>query len=414
VSQPFSVLLSHPFGNANVRHAALAFAESGQLAGFRTCIHWPEKSPLAPFLPHAIRQQLQRRSFPPAVARLAAARPLREIIRLLALQLGWKSLTAHEIGWASVDAVSRDLDAAVAHEIATTPHPPAAIYAYEDTAAASFRAARERNISCIYDLPIGYWREARRIQSEEAILQPEWAATLTATLDSPRKLNQKEDELDLADLIIVASRFTASTLASRPQLFAPVHIIPYGCPPPAAAPGATPDGPLRVLFVGSLGQRKGTSYLLDAIDQIQPHATLTLIGSRPHAPCPPLDIALKKHRWLPSLPHDEVLREMREHDVLVFPSLFEGFGLVLLEALSQGIPVITTPHTGGPDILTEGEDGYIVPIRDSAAIAEKLTLLIRDRRHLQEMKASALRKAAQLTWQKYRSDLLSAGSPLFA
>jgi len=66
---------------------------------------------------------------------------------------------------------------------------------------------------------------------------------------------------------------------------------------------------------------------------------------------------------------------MAAHDVFVFPSLFEGFGLVLLEAMAMGLPVITTPHTAGPDLIREGMEGFIVPIRHSTAIAERLEQL---------------------------------------
>ena len=156
-----------------------------------------------------------------------------------------------------------------------------------------------------------------------------------------------------------------------------------------------------MLFVGSLGQRKGTSYLLEAVRLAGSSVTLTLIGTRPDAPCQPLDAALARHRWISSCPHDEVLAEMRRHDVLVFPSLFEGFGLVILEALSQSLPVITTPNTAGPDVLTDGTDGFIVPIRSATAIAEKLELLHRDRPRLDAMRSAARTKAARYSWSAY-------------
>jgi glycosyltransferase involved in cell wall biosynthesis len=90
---------------------------------------------------------------------------------------------------------------------------------------------------------------------------------------------------------------------------------------------------------------------------------------------------------------------------MVFPSLFEGLGLVLLEALSQGVPVITTKHSGAPDFLSEGEDGFLVPIRDAGAIAEKLELLADDRDRLEVMSHAAIRKAAQRSWKRYRERL---------
>jgi glycosyltransferase involved in cell wall biosynthesis len=98
---------------------------------------------------------------------------------------------------------------------------------------------------------------------------------------------------------------------------------------------------------------------------------------------------------------------MRQHDVLIFPSLFEGFGLVITEAMSQGTPAITTPHSAGPDIIDEGVDGFIVPIRSADAIAEKLEMLARDRERLRAMKISAREKAQKQPWEKYRRALVT-------
>mgnify|MGYP000483547784 CR=1 FL=1 len=117
-------------------------------------------------------------------------------------------------------------------------------------------------------------------------------------------------------------------------------------------------------------------------------------------------VLLETHRWIASLPHRGVLAEMRRHDVLAFPSLFEGFGLVILEAMSQGLPVITTPHTAGPDVIEDGRDGFLVPIRAPTAIAEKLELLHHDREKLAEMSRAAMKKAAQFTWDNYGQSIL--------
>ena len=174
---------------------------------------------------------------------------------------------------------------------------------------------------------------------------------------------------------------------------------------PPAAPSALPErrsGSLRVLFVGILSQRKGLSYLLDAAASLGPHVELTLLGTKPTADCPALDAAVRAHRWIPTLPHAEVLAEMERQDVLVFPSLFEGFGLVILEAMSRGLPVITTAHTAGPDLIADGQDGFLVPVRSAAAIAEKLEILCREPALLAAMREAARAKAAARTWENYR------------
>ena len=379
------ILFSHPLSTPFTREAALALAEAGLLAELRTCLHWTPGNGAERFLPAALARELGRRSYPPAVRARVRTAPWREAGRLLATRLpALQWLARHETGPCSMDAVFHSLDRATARRVRKLSRDPGAdlrgVYAYEDGAAATFRAARRAGVKCFYDLPIGYWRAGQRIFAEEAERVPAWAATITGRGDSAAKLARKDEELAGADAVIVASSFTKQTLAEAPALRAPVCVVPYGAPTgPVAEPpaGSKKKGqPLRALFVGILSQRKGISYLLEAAAALGRHVELTLLGTKPVADCPALDAAARAHRWIPTLPHAEVLAEMERQDVLVFPSLFEGFGLVILEAMSRGVPVITTAHTAGPDLIADGEDGFIVPIRSAAAIAEKTRIAL--------------------------------------
>ena len=78
----------------------------------------------------------------------------------------------------------------------------------------------------------------------------------------------------------------------------------------------------------------------------------------------------------------------------------------MTEAMAQGLVVITTPHTAGPDLITDGVDGFLVPIRSTAAIQEKLMLLGKDRERLSGMQAAALEKARAATWESYRERIV--------
>ncbi len=402
------LLLSHPTGNANVRHAALGLARAGLLAELRTCLAIDPAAGWLRALPAGLAAQLRRRAVPEALLPFVHSRPGRELLRLLGGRgpLG-RRLTRHETGLCCVDAVYQDLDRACARRVARGGL--TGVYAYEDGAAATFAAARARGIATFYDQPIGYWRAARRILSEEAEREPEWAATIAGNRDSAAKTARKDEELRRADVVFAATSFTRATLAEHPGFTAPVHVLPYGAPhyDPTAprSPYAAADRPLRVLSVGSLGQRKGLSYLFAAAALAGRAIELTVVGTRPAEPCAALDRALAAHRWIASLPHDGILELMRRSDVFVFPSLFEGFGLVILEAMAQGLPVITTPHTAGPDLIADGVDGFIVPIRDAPAIAARLDSLHRDRDRLAAMGAAARAKAFSFTWTAYEDGL---------
>lgn len=407
------LLFSHPFGNNHAHQAALAVEEAGLLAELWTSFHWTPGGRAERWLPAALARQFARRAFPPAVRGRIHMAPWREVGRMLAPRLpGGRWLDRHETGPCSVDGVFRAMDRTVARRLRSLAGGKTlrGVYAYEDGAAATFREARHQGWKCFYDLPIGYWRAGRAIFDEEAAREPEWAPTLTGRSDSPAKLARKDEELSAADAVFVASSFTRRTLAFAPGLRALVHVVPYGAPrvpddlpPPAARMG---NGPLRVLFAGSLGQRKGMSYLLDAVRRLGPsRVELTLLGHKTVENCAPLDAAVRAHRWIPSLPHAEVLAEMARQDVLVFPSLFEGFGLVILEAMSRGLPVVATAHTAGPDVIEDGVDGFLVPIRSAEAIAEKLETLLTRPELLTAMKHAARRKAAKLGWEAHRRKL---------
>jgi len=138
-------------------------------------------------------------------------------------------------------------------------------------------------------------------------------------------------------------------------------------------------------------------------------AQLTLLG-RPIAVPPILKAAFERHRWIESAPHHEVLRLMRESDVLVFPTLFDGFGLVILEAMAQGTVVVATPHCAAPDLLEDGRDGFIVPIRSADAIADRLTRLSEDRDLLARMSEAARQTAGHRSWEEYRKILVAVVS----
>jgi glycosyltransferase involved in cell wall biosynthesis len=339
---------------------------------------------------------------------LVHARPFRELVRNFLIRAGKKRWVTAEGNPFSIDSVYADVDRYVARSLHKYPG-LSGVYAYEDGALHQFRKAKQLGIHCIYDLPIGYWRANREISITEAELQPAWKGTLNALADSAEKLARKDEEIALADTILVASSYTRSTLDLYPGKRKKTVVIPYGTPPPKLTTRelTSHSQPLRVLYVGSLTQRKGISYLFEAVEKLGIAASLTIVGRKVGSSAA-LDAACSTHLWLESLPHPEILAQMRQHDVFVFPSLFEGFGLVIGEAMSQGLPVITTPNTGGPDILRDGLDGFIVPIRDSDAIATRLQQLHEDRQLLQHMSLSALDRAGELSWQGYKDGTAAA------
>ena len=407
------ILLSHPTSNINAAATARGLYKNQLLSAYYTCISWDPNGPLAQALPKPLTRWLDRRKQIDVPSTLIKTRPFRELMRILCERTGFYGETVPEDAYFSTEQIYYDLDRHISRQLHKFPG-LRGVYAYDDGALAQFQQAGKMGLARIYDLPIGHWRALKKISLEESEAQPEWAGTMKALTDTDGKHERKDAEIELADLVLVASTFTRQTLEMFPRQKNTV-VVPYGMPAVTAPPRAltSSHSPLRVLFVGSLTQRKGLSYLLDTVKRMGNAATLTLIGTRGGS-AKALDDACSQHRWLERLPHQEILAEMQRHDVFVFPSLFEGFGLVIGEALSQGLPVITTPHTGAPDIMHDGVEGFIVPIRSAEAIAAKLQLLYQDRELLKHMSDAARATAMETSWDLYENRVAQAVSSAIA
>ena len=96
---------------------------------------------------------------------------------------------------------------------------------------------------------------------------------------------------------------------------------------------------------------------------------------------------------------------MKKNHVFVFPSLFDGFGQVILEALSCSLPIITTINTGASDIIDEGKDGFLTPIRDVNESVEILNKLYQNEQYRQSIAENAFLKAGNFTWSRYQNEI---------
>ncbi|RYY68914.1 MAG: glycosyltransferase, partial [Chitinophagaceae bacterium] len=359
------IVVSHPTGNQNVRAAVNGLMKQGALAQFQTTIATFPGRKLDLISKVGSLAEFKRRSYHPSLKTVTRTSPARELMRHAVSKLGWKRFVKHETGPFSIDKISRALDKKVATSLNTLSLQGLnAVYGYEDVAALTFRSAKEQGIQCFYDLPTGYWRAARKLLEIEKEKWPEWMGTMVGFRDSVEKLQRKDEELSFSDRVFVASQFTASTLQEYPGTLPPVQIIPYGFPAVTGmrsfdVSGAYHQRPLKLLFVGKLTQQKGLADLFSALQGLDKEVELTLVGHKT-GDCKPLEEGLKKHKWITSLPHDQILKLMREHDMLIFPSLFDGFGLVITEAMAQGTPVIASDRSAGPDLITHGKNGWLM------------------------------------------------------
>ena len=114
--------------------------------------------------------------------------------------------------------------------------------------------------------------------------------------------------------------------------------------------------------------------------------------------------------YFPPTSNLEVTRIMQDHDALILPSIIEGRALVQQEALSCGLPIITTPNAGGGDLIEEGITGHLVPIRSPEIIAEKIISLADNKDCLNDLKIRCQQKAKTYTWQSYARKIIDMHS----
>jgi glycosyltransferase involved in cell wall biosynthesis len=400
------MILSHPTGNANVRGVLLGLYESNFLHSFHTSVACFDGDFLDRLASLSLFKDFRKRMFTNEVQDKTITYPYKELGRMFAQKFHINSWLTHEQGRFCSDQVSRYIDKRVASYLHKRSN-ISGIYAYEDVALSVFQEAKNNRITCLYDLPIGYWRAMHRMLSVEKEKNPDWAVTLGGFNDSAEKLQRKDEELALADVIYVASSFTKRTLEEYPDKLAPIQVIPYAFPAvnDKRIYTATQNRKIKLLYVGGLSQRKGIAYLFEAVKGLEQWVELTVVGQGNVDSCKVLKKELANHKYIPSLPHHEILQLMSEQDVLLFPSLFEGFGLVITEAMSQGTPVITTDRTCGPDVITHGQDSWLIESGSALAIRQQLDYVLKYPAALKTVGQNALQTAKKRPWSKYGQEM---------
>lgn len=214
------------------------------------------------------------------------------------------------------------------------------------------------------------------------------------------------EEFELADFITVPSDFAYQSFLNHQFSASKIKKIPFGVDLAKFRPRQSEESgrPFRFLFVGQISLRKGVQYLLPAWEKLNlPNVELVLAG----AVQPDLQSFLKK-TGLPANTKIQYFSAVEQayqaSDVFVFPSLEEGMALVTLEALASGLPTITTLNSGS--IIKNNQEGFIVPIRNTEALTQKMKQLYEDKQTRQKMAKAARLTAEKYSWDQYRTNLL--------
>ncbi len=291
----------------------------------------------------------------------------------------------------------------------------APLFAYSYYARSAFRNVANRIAKRFIFQLHPHPRVVRRLLLEELERVPVASKSLRAEheLSMPaRDFDDLAAEPHLANGWVVASQFSAATLAEQGIPRDRIHVVPYGVNLdafPARSMPRSPSGPIRVIFVGSLIQRKGLRDLLEAARIVGPsgvHVTLCGRGVVDDALLREYsDVNPAVHR---GLSREALVAELHRSDLFVLPSIAEGFAHVVLEAMATGVPVVASTNTCAPDIVRPGIDGWVVPIRSPAAIAERITWALEHRAELASLGEAASARAREFTWERFRARIRAA------
>lgn len=239
----------------------------------------------------------------------------------------------------------------------------------------TLKSAKESGKITVVELATAHVTQAIKILSQEKELNPEWGDAIDNLTFEPDYQKRLEEEPIEADYVFAASLFTKKTLIEAGIDQQKIKLLPLCCNTENIefinGEKTISDRPLKILFCGQTSQRKGIKYLLEAIKQLNSHDfELHIIGNIIGGS------ALMKYEkyftYHKPVAQHELFKMYKDYDVLILPTVFEGFGLVIVEAMSAGLPVVTTENSMGAEIIKHRENGSLVGLRSIEDIKEEL------------------------------------------
>jgi glycosyltransferase involved in cell wall biosynthesis len=283
-----------------------------------------------------------------------------------------------------------------------------AVLAREDAATATFQRAGELGVKRIYALPTAYWRTVKKLMLRD---EEEFPGICKAADDEARQARHREMrkdlELQMADFVLAPSTFVRESLSNAPGYEAQTKVLPFGCDLNSAGE-TTPQRKPVFLYAGNITMRKGVHRLLIAWKKLQAHHTaeLRLIGDMF------LDEKfLRDYQGLfihiPRLSPSELQLHYQQSSALVFNAMADGFGYVIPEAMSCGVPVIASRNSGAPDIIENKADGILIDYGKDDQLEQAIDWAMTQPAGVASMGQAAREKVQRLTWQSYGEQLVT-------
>ena len=253
-------------------------------------------------------------------------------------------------------------------------------------------------------------RGSSHVEYQRDILKEEYERFgLRPVLPHPRIVEKELKEYAEADHISIPSLFVKRTFIEKGIPESKLIHVPYGVDLSRFRQVPKEDDVFRVIFAGGMTLRKGVHYLMQAFAELRlPNSELMLIGTMNDEMRPFFKKYDGGYKYIGHVPQAELYKYYSQGSVFAMMSIEEGLALVQPQAMACGLPVIATTNTGAEDIVREGKDGFIIPIRDIAALKEKLVYLYEHPDVREAMSRSAKERVSSgFTWDDYGNKMVA-------
>lgn len=273
-----------------------------------------------------------------------------------------------------------------------------AVIAYENSALHTFRTAKNLGIGCILDAASYHHSWVQRWlpdQFDRAVAQ------------------RKNLEIELADLILTCSHAARNSYVEAGVDPRKVRAVALGADIARFCMQSgelKKSGPVRFAFAGFIGRRKGIAVLAAACESLAARGVpfeLSLAGGYTGEDAELVKSIAAHGRLLGRVPTAGLNAFYWQHDVFILPSLFDSFGMVVREAMACGLPAIVSVNVGAGDIITEGVNGWVIPVNDVEALADRMAWCAAHPAEVRAMAPAARAAAEARDWETYRNEVAS-------
>jgi glycosyltransferase involved in cell wall biosynthesis len=266
-------------------------------------------------------------------------------------------------------------------------------------------------------------RGSAHIRTQARLLEEEEHRTRVRQ-DRPSRwiIAREEREYELADKIAVLSTFAYDSFIDEGLPREKLTLLPLGARLEAFRPSPQvvearrrrilSGEPLRVLYVGTVSYQKGLRDLAALVERVVGDAfRFRAVGPAGRETAPLVSRLREQVAFTPKQPQAELPAAYAWGDIFIFPTIQDGYGLVLAQAAASGLPLLATTNCAAPDFIREGETGWVVPIRSPDALAERLRWCDAHRPELAAMVDRVYARYQGRDWSDVAADFEAACLP---